>query len=307
MDVAPRLGYTRAIPDRPPNGNPPVIRIRGLSDSRRLAGAGLLVALGLAATAAGHEPARARIETLTLRIEAAPDPAALLERAELRRICGDFEAAEHDCERALELAPGLHPALLSRARIALDRGDASVATARVREFLARGETADGLRILARSLAAAGRPAEAAAATRRVIAVAARPEPGDFFECARQEVASGRVDAALAILDEGCARLGPLRALRALAVGIARDSGRTDDALARIDTLLAEGGRTESWLVERGRLLARAGRAPESWVAFSEALAAIEALPESYRDTSAIRSLQAEIEEQLRSPSERSRP
>jgi tetratricopeptide (TPR) repeat protein len=153
--------------------------------------------------------------------------------------------------------------------------------------------------MARVLEALGRTKDAADAWARAIERADPADPGDFLQCARlQEKASARD--ALATLDSAAVPLGPLPALQAEAVSVARRAGLHEEALLRVDELLRAAPRRETWLAERGRILVDAGRRPEAWAAFSEALAELQALPLPQRNTAAIRALEQELHGHLRS-------
>jgi tetratricopeptide (TPR) repeat protein len=265
----------------------------------------LAAALLVTTSAAAHPPASEDIERVTRQLAVHPDAALLLERAELHRVCGEWAAAAADAQEALVLAPSLFAARLSLARTALGAGDAAGAVEEVRRYLDASPDAKGHRVHAAALAALGRRDEAVSAWLQAIDAADPPDPGDYLEAARLLAGSGPADAAkpeaaLAVLDRGMEALGPLLALESAAVETLRGAGRHDEALARVDGIIARLERAETWIAERGRILLEAGRRPEAQAAFTEALAAVERLPVHYRGTPAVRRLEAELEERLRS-------
>ncbi|MGQ0721370.1 MAG: hypothetical protein ACT4PE_07335 [Candidatus Eiseniibacteriota bacterium] len=267
--------------------------------------AGLAAALLLTGSAVAHPPASEDIGRITRQLAAGPDAALLLERAELYRVSGEWGAADADARAALALAPSLFQVRLSLARTALAAGDAAGAVEEARRYLAASPDAKGYRVLAAALAALGRRDEAVSAWLQAVGAADPPDPGDYLEAARLLANAGPAEvaepaAALAVLDHGITVLGPLLALESAAVEISRAAGRTDEALARVDRIVARLERAETWLAERGRILLEAGRKPEAQAAFSEALAAVERLPVHHRGTPAVRRLEAELEERLRS-------
>jgi tetratricopeptide (TPR) repeat protein len=259
-------------------------------------------AVVVAGTAAAHPPASEDIGRITRQLAAGPDAALLLERAELFRVSGEWGRAQTDARAALELAPGLLQARLSLARTALAAGDAAGAVEEAERYLAASPDAKGYRVLAGAFAALGRRDDAVSAWLQAIDTADPPDPGDFLETARLLAEREPVEpvAALAVLDRGMTVLGPLLALESTAVEIARGAGRAEEALARVDRIVAGLERRETWLAERGRILMEAGRATEARAAFSEALAAVEDLPPHHRSTPAVRRLEAELLERLRS-------
>jgi len=276
-----------------------MIRERTLLLAGPLAGL-VLSALSGAPAVRAHEPTPVQIERLDRELEGDPDAPLFLRRAELHRIAGDLDAAVRDCASAAALDPGLLELHLCWARIALDRGEAAESASEAEAYLAAGGSAEGWRVLARARVRLGRPRAAADAWRRAAGVARPPDPGDFLEGAALLAGDGDPDGALALLEDGLHRLGRLPALEAAGVEIARDAGRTEEALRRIDRLCAELSRSESWTAERGRILLAAGRVPEAWAAFSRALDEIEALPATHRGDPAVVALETELRDRLRS-------
>ena len=90
------------------------------------------------------------------------------------------------------------------------------------------------------------------------------------------------------------RMGPLFTLQEQAIAIERKRKRFDDALRRIDLLLAQAQRKEVWLVEKGAILAEAGRAQEAAQAYAAARAAIAALPAQLRANKATQELETMV-------------
>ena len=260
-------------------------------------------------SAHAHPPVSSQIDRVTAELTGDHDATLLLQRAELLRIAEDWSAAEQDCREALRLKPDLHEVHLCLARVALGRGDAAVAAEEARTLLRHAQSADAHRALASALVTLGDVAGAVAAQQRVVELADPLDPGDFLRLAELQTARGadHTDAALAALDAGMERLGPLAVLQSRAAEIARDAGRFDEALRRVDALLAVTPRKEAWTAERGRVLLAAGRTSEARAAFSDALAAIDRLPDHHRSTHAVRRLEAELKGRLRHPEEGTAP
>jgi hypothetical protein len=99
------------------------------------------------------------------------------------------------------------------------------------------------------------------------------------------------------LSVGIERLGPLASLQLPAVDLAIELRRWDDALARIDTLLARNPRNEAWLARRASILAAAGRQSEAHATLVEALALIERRP-AHRRGRRVNELERDIRETL---------
>ncbi|HEY7208014.1 MAG TPA: LuxR C-terminal-related transcriptional regulator [Gaiellaceae bacterium] len=217
---------------------------------------------------------------LTARPGEAAD--ALARLAELRRRQGRTEEAV-----ALLGQAEHHPlAALSRAALALDRGDATAAADDASRYLrgiggAKIERAPGLELLAEAYAAAGRTAEAAAVARELQAIAEAVDTEPLRGAARQaagrvHAASGRPEEAREAFEDAVQLLGraglPFEAARArLALGKAlsglgrEDAARRELELARVRLTdlgaVAEAGRAATVSaspggVERGGLSAR---------------------------------------------------
>ena len=104
-----------------------------------------------------------------------------------------------------------------------------------------------------------------------------------------------LDEALAGLDRGIERLGPLVSLEFHAIELELERKNFDGALARLDRVAPQYGRRETVLERRGEILTAAGRENEARQAFAEALAALETISPSRRATPAM----AQMETRLR--------
>lgn len=258
---------------------------------------GLLAALGLcvALVAAAHGPLQEQIDALTEQIEQAPSAQLYLRRGELHRLHEDWDAALSDYRRAARLAPAEDTLDFLRGRALLEAGRPAPAKLALERYLARHpDHAEALIVQARALRALGRYRAAAAAYTRAIDRLPRPEPDHYLERARIEAAAGTIKPALAGLDAGIARLGPVVTLQLYAIELELKQRRVDAALARLDRIAAQSPRKETWLARRGAILWDAGRRKEAGAAYAAALAAIEALPAPARRTRAITQLEAEV-------------
>jgi tetratricopeptide (TPR) repeat protein len=256
------------------------------------------LALAVATTAVAHGPLLEQIEAVTAQIEQDPSAARLyLRRGELHRIHEDWDAAIADYDRAAALAPADDTIDFLRGRALLEAGRAVAARVVLDRYLAlHPDHAEARVARARALAALGQFRAAAADYTRAIDRLPRPDPDLYLERARAELAAQEIRSALAGLDAGMARLGPVPALQMLAIELELKLGRVDAALARLEKAAAQSPRKETWLARRGEILAQAGRRKEARAAYVAALAAIEALPANARQTMAM----ADLESQVRS-------
>jgi predicted negative regulator of RcsB-dependent stress response len=105
--------------------------------------------------------------------------------------------------------------------------------------------------------------------------------------------------ALRGLDEGIAVLGALPTLQLYAIELELTIGRTDSALARLDSVsVQQSHRPEAWLARRGEILEQGGRVDEARAATEKALAAIAALSPRHHNTRATLELEARLRRTL---------
>lgn len=252
--------------------------------------------LACAAPARAHGDLHDQIESLTAALREDPNSAELYhKRGELERAHGDHAAALADYRRAQRLDPALHVVRLSRGRTLLESGKAHAAERALAAFLQRsGEHAAARLLHARALASLGRRAEAEAAYARALAQVADPLPDLFLERARNLALGGKAAAALAVLEDGLRRLGPLVTLQDAALVLELDLGRLDAALARLEAMLATAPRKEALLARKAAILERAGRREQAGAVRAQALAALDALPPPKRALAATQKLRAEL-------------
>ncbi|MBM3843094.1 MAG: tetratricopeptide repeat protein [Verrucomicrobia bacterium] len=274
--------------------------LRPGSLARRLRwGAGWLLAAGVAGPLGAHGDDQRVLELLTAELARAPDADLHLRRGELHRHLRDWERAEADYAAAARLAPELAVVAYFRARARLEAGDTAGALPAIDRFLAAEPgSPEGWFLRAEIHAAAGRTAAAAADCARGIELAPEPRPEHYLRHARLLAGGGDRGAALAALEAGLGRLGPVVSLVEQALALELERGEPEAALRRIDTALAAAPRREGWLFRRGEVLERAGRPAEARAAYAEGLAALLALPERLRDTVPMEKLERDLRRAL---------
>lgn len=234
----------------------------------------------------------------------AGDPALLLQQATAHRIAGDFDAALDAVADAEAHGAGARAVALARADVFMAAGWLRSARRHLDRLLATDAgDPDVLVRRARVLARQGEPAAASRDYALAVAGAARPGPELFVEHRDALVAAGDPAAALAALDAGIERLGPIVSLELPAAALALDLGRPEDALARVDGLLARNPGNPLLLARRGEVLAHAGRTADARAAWEEALAALESRP-AHRRSERAATLEHEIRTALGAPAPR---
>jgi predicted Zn-dependent protease len=256
--------------------------------------------LFLNAVADGHGPIHEQIEEATRRIEREPRNAALyLKRAELYRFHSDWRAALADYRKTRLLDPGLDVVDFCEGRMLLEANSPEAAKRSLDRFLSRHrDDAEALWVLARVEAKLGRADAAAEDYTRALARFSQPKPEHFLERARALAAAGRPEQAIAGIDAGIQRLGPLVTLETDAIDFELRLKRYDAALARLARIQEQSPRKERWLARRGEILVQAGRGQEAREAFAQALQAIDALPVQLRATHAMKELEQQCKASL---------
>jgi len=224
----------------------------------------------------GHPGLDVQLAHLNGLIEKSPTNAVLfLERAELHRLHLEFELALADISIAAKskaVEPGV---ALARARVFGDTGRTSEALAAVEEFLAfKSNHPEALVIRARCLSRLNRVGEAIADYTAALEQIPKPSPDLFLERARIQAALGRLDEAVAGLDEGQTRLGELVPLQLAAIEYERQDAQFDAALSRVAKLIARNRARETWLALRAEILEQSGRLEEARKVYSQALEGI---------------------------------
>jgi tetratricopeptide (TPR) repeat protein len=213
----------------------------------------------------------------------ASDPAVHLEEAHVRRLAHDFDGALVALAHAAAVGADPADAAVVRGQIYLDAGWPGAARAELDRALRTYPERVHLRLIrARASQRLGEPSAAAADYRAAIAGMRAPTPDQVIEYRDVVLETGDEEGALAALDLGMARIGPAPTLQLPAIDLALALDRHQDALRRIDVLLAQSPRNERWLARRGEILERAGRADEARQTYGVALALIEARPATRR-------------------------
>ena len=120
---------------------------------------------------------------------------------------------------------------------------------------------------------------------RYLDKAAQPEPDHYLLRAQLSAAGGHreLPAAIAGLDQGIRKLGPVVTLETRALDLEEAQGNWSAALARVDRLVTNVRRPDQWLERRAQVLDCAGRPDEARRARQQGLALLEALPAALRD------------------------
>ncbi len=246
-----------------------------------------------------HREIEEQIRAVDRLIADKPGDAKLyLRRGELHRIHRDWQKAEADYNKALELDPELITARYCLGRMNLEAGSPEKACSFLDRYLAsRPNDAAANAARGRALAEMGKHLAAVEDFDRAIA----HSPGDhkmpelYLERARALVAAGpqHLDRAIAGLDEGLERLGEPVTLQLYAIDLEVEAKRYNAALKRLDLLASRAARQEPWLMRKGAVLEAAGRREDALKVYRKALEAVESLPQHRRGSKAVSRLESE--------------
>ncbi len=244
-----------------------------------LLAAGLL----LADKAWAHGAIDAKIAELRERLLQSPEDAAVhFELADAYAEHGEWSEATKALSRSEELAPGLHPSELVRARIEMGMYRPSLAIEQLESFLVQypkhSARTRALVLKARALREVDRFEEALATYGAALAGNADSEV--FQETADVYAARQRIAEAAEVLATGLARLGPDPSLLVRALRHELALGRFDLALSRVDALRQSSPQPEEWMAKRATVLEQAGRKAEAraaWLSLQSHIASLPAL------------------------------
>jgi len=259
------------------------------------------VVIGVPAAANAHGDLHEQIESTSQRIKENPRDAGLyLRRGQLYSLHGEVEAALADFARASNLDPRLALVEFCKGEMFYQAGKDIEAKECLDRFLkSEPDHANGHAVRARTLVRLGDPKAASEDFTKAIAGVGKPEL--YIERA-QALASdkvGDVEKALEGLNEGIRKLGPVFTLQYHALELEIKGKHFDQALKRVDEILARSIRKERWFAKRAEILAMAGRVEEARADYVRAWEAFQRLPAGRKTEPAMIDLEARLRKALR--------
>jgi len=242
----------------------------------------ILIPLSLGQSASAHPGASATIDHYSHEIEDDPKNQRLYI---LRGIAysndGGYDDALADFKRAEKLGDAV---LVScdLGVLSYRKGELDTALGYLDRYLERyGDKGRGycLEYRARARRDSGDRAGSIRDFRRVIELEPRPNPGLYVSVATMLAESGEtgIDAALAILDEGIAKLGLNPQLQHQAIELELTRKRPDRALARGEALRSILGDSPEWKVDMAELYLSGGKSAEADGMLKDAKAQLQGL------------------------------
>lgn len=250
-----------------------------------------------------HGDAHERMEHLDARILSEPDNAELhLRRGRLYIEENHFEEARADLEKALALAPTQHGARYFLAEALLYGGKAELAEQQAQQFIDAhgakelGALSRGYWLLGQARMARKHPEAAILAYRAALKVAVEPAPDHYqlFVDACLAARGKYLDEALRVLDQGLAAGGGIDLLQGMALEVELQAGRTDAALQRLESVIAQNKRLPFLYTRKAEILADAGRMAEAGKALVSARDALMTIPGKRRQAKVYTNLEQQI-------------
>lgn len=260
----------------------------------------IVLGLFLEGSLLAHGDLHNQIAQLTKQLESEPKNALLYhKRGELHRAHGEYSEALADYGAAEKLDPKLDVVFLSRGRALSESEDFPAALKALDHFLIQQpDHIDARWLRGRTLARLNRRDAAEKEFARVIAATEEPSPEQVIERAQNLERAGRIDNALSSINSEIQRIGNLVTLETEALNLELQLKRYDEAVKRLDNLIARAGRKESYLVRKAEVLRQAGKDDVAQRCYSQALEAIVALPEQQRRLKSTIKLEEEVRRQL---------
>lgn len=224
----------------------------------------LCIALGHAVLVVAHPGQHEQLALINAQIERTPQLQALfIQRGMLYSEGGQFNEADADYRRALELGPP-EPVFFELGVLSYRMGKYEDATDYLTRYLDQfpdyPPAYDYLARIARDQADYN---SAVAYLRRYFRLQERPSPGHFESAARMLAEQQQYADALAVLDQGVAALGLIPQLQRHAIQLELARGRPELALARLETLRTMSRDSPDWKLDKADLLLQLGRAEEA--------------------------------------------
>lgn len=242
-----------------------------------------------------HEGIDEQLADVTARIEQHPHDAALyLQRAELHRLHQEWTDAQRDYDRAHQEGAEVATIDAARAQMYLESGDPGSAL----------QCVDGLPLLsphselvrARALRDLGRIDEAVDQFALLLTRGGEHSLDTLFELVGLLEEAGRSDQAVAWLDSTTARDGAVPAIELRALELETKMNDVDAALRRIDRIAASSPRHDLWQLRKIELLERADRRTEAAQVYAAVQQSYERLDASARESRIGRDLKRRLDE-----------
>lgn len=256
----------------------------------------LIIAALACRTSLAHGDIHELIAALNAAIAVYPADASLyLQRGELYRVHHDWQAALADFDKAQSLDPKLDSVDFMRGQTFLDAGRVEEAVKSLDKYLPLHPD-DHRALTARAQAHAALKHFEAAIADFTAAIEKQQFASPSLYIDRAQAISDRDGpaAALEAVDAALKKLGKVSTLQLMGIDLELKLRHFDNALRRVDELIAQSERHDRWLLRKAEILIAAQRESNARSVLQTALREIEALPDFRRKTAATLELENKI-------------
>jgi predicted Zn-dependent protease len=247
----------------------------------------LVAALLLPLALSAHPDPSHTLKQLEEHLAQTPDNQELLrQKADLFLSTDHPELARAVVDRLLALDSKQPENLLLDARVCRAKKDTATRGKAAELVKAHPKFAPGWLFLAQVEDEKGHRKEAIIAMRQALDLSSKPSPSDVMTCAAWLEERGNKTGAIAVLDQGLAKLGVLTGLHQKAIELEVPLGHYDSALRRIDAMTARFRPSVALSLQRAEILESAGRYKEAAASCDSALALLDVMPASKRGNGA---------------------
>lgn len=248
-----------------------------------------------------HQDTHHQLENIQTMLQSSPDNASLHFRlAELQAFHQEYDLAYASFDKALELDPAMVKVYLAKSEYLLIQGKAKEALAEINKFAQHNPMSDQTyRFRAQAYAALNEYDRAISEYRKFCGVVLRPSAEIYLEMANLRLQQGHEAQAIAELNSGMNRLGPLVVLREKIIEILIAAKSYDSAIRQLNVLLSTSTRKEILLFRIGEVMRKAGRQSEAVIHYRKAVRHVEELSKKYRSSRRIQKLERDLTERLK--------
>ncbi|MCW1921480.1 tetratricopeptide repeat protein [Luteolibacter arcticus] len=241
----------------------------------------ILAALLFPFSLSAHPDPSHSLEQLEEHLAETPDDPELLRRkADLFLSTGHPDLARPVVDRLLVLDSREPENLLLDARVCRAKKDTATRTKAADLVKAHPKFAPGWLFLAQIEDDKGDRQEAISAMRQALDLSAKPSATDVLTCAAWLEKRGDKPEAIAVIDQGLAKLGVLSGLHQKAIELELTLRHYDSALRRVDALTGRFRPSVALSLQRADILESAGRFKDAAASCDSALALLDVMPAS---------------------------
>ena len=238
----------------------------------------LAILMALPILCHSHDELSEQVQAITVHIQREPNnPELYFQRGELLRADSHWRLAELDYLKVKKLDPKMDSADLGLGLVYLQMKKYKQAKQALDRFLLK-QPDHAPALVARGHALSKLGNRTAAIEEYTRGLELHPDPEIYIERSQLLLEENRIQDALASLNQGMERLGPIVTMELYAVELELKLKHFDEALARVDKIADQSERKEMWFAKKGEILLLASRKDEARAMYLSAQQALQTLP-----------------------------